>query len=82
MIIPRIPERPSGVGPNSFHGIQFQYFDDLGFVSGSPGVEAAPVFLYARTGPTVVSLKFLLVLSSFFLLFFSFSSSFSFTPPE
>lgn len=53
--IPVIPPRPNGVGPNSFHGSQFAFFDDIGFVAGSPGVEAAPVFLYSRTGPTVVS---------------------------
>ncbi|MCJ1427845.1 hypothetical protein MMC29_005751 [Sticta canariensis] len=44
-----IPDRPEGVGADTFHGSQFQFFDELGFVKGSPGVEAAPVFLYART---------------------------------
>lgn len=53
--IPTIPDRPSGVGPNSFHGSQFAAFDDIGFVSGSPGVEAAPVFLYSRTDSSDVS---------------------------
>lgn len=47
--IPAIPDRPQGVGPNSFYGSQSQFFDDIGFVAGSPGVEAAPVFLYSRT---------------------------------
>lgn len=47
--IPAIPHRPEGVGADAFHGSQFQFFDELGFVAGSPGVEAAPVFLYSRT---------------------------------
>lgn len=46
---PTIAGRPEGVGEDTFHGSQFQFFDELGFVKGSPGVEAAPVFLYART---------------------------------
>ncbi|KAI9717019.1 MAG: hypothetical protein M1812_004954 [Candelaria pacifica] len=44
-----IPSRPDGVSPNSFHGDQFRFFDENGFVAGSPAVEAAPVFLYSRT---------------------------------
>ncbi|MCJ1430265.1 hypothetical protein MMC29_008182, partial [Sticta canariensis] len=44
-----VPRRPEGVGADTFHGSQFEFFDELGFVKGSPGVEAAPVFLYART---------------------------------
>ena len=47
--IPAIPHRPEGVGADAFHGSQFQFFDEHGFVAGSPGVEAAPVFLYSRT---------------------------------
>lgn len=47
--IPTIPPRPEGVGAESFHGSQFQFFDEHGFVAGSPGVEAAPVFLFSRT---------------------------------
>lgn len=47
--IPTIPPRPEGVGADAFHGSQFQFFDEHGFVAGSPGVEAAPVFLYSRT---------------------------------
>lgn len=47
--IPAIPRRPEGVGADAFHGSQFQFFDEHGFVAGSPGVEAAPVFLYSRT---------------------------------
>lgn len=47
--IPAIPPRPEGVGAESFHGSQFQFFDEHGFVAGSPGVEAAPVFLFSRT---------------------------------
>ncbi|KAI4246345.1 MAG: hypothetical protein L6R40_002013 [Gallowayella cf. fulva] len=46
--IPAIPKRPDAVGPNSFHVSQFVFFDNIGFVDGSPGVEAAPVFLFAR----------------------------------
>ena len=49
-----IPDRPEGVGADAFHGSQFQFFDELGFVNGSPGVEAAPVFLYARTQEKLV----------------------------
>lgn len=47
--IPEMPPRPEGVVAGTFHGSQFQFFDELGFVAGSPGVEAAPVFLYSRT---------------------------------
>ncbi len=53
--IPSIPDRPAGVGPSSFHGSQFQFFNDIGFVAGSPDVEAAPVFLYSRTNSHDVS---------------------------
>lgn len=52
--IPAIPDRPEDVGENTFHGSQFQFFDEIGFVKGSPGVEAAPVFLYARTRDSMV----------------------------
>lgn len=52
--IPTIPSRPESVGEDTFHGSQFQFFDELGFVAGSPGVEAAPVFLYSRTQSTFV----------------------------
>ncbi|KAG8534388.1 uncharacterized protein KY384_001233 [Bacidia gigantensis] len=47
--IPPIPPRPDNVGKETFHGSQFQFFDQHGFVAGSPGVEAAPVFLFSRT---------------------------------
>lgn len=47
--IPAIPPRPEGIDIEAFHGSQFQFFDERGFVAGSPGVEAAPVFLYSRT---------------------------------
>ena len=53
--VPQIPERPTGVGLNSYHGVQFNYMDEIGFVPGSPGVEAAPVFLYSRTDSSDVS---------------------------
>ena len=46
---PSTPERPSDIAKTSFHGSQFAFFDKIGFVAGSPGVEAAPVFLYSRT---------------------------------
>lgn len=47
--IPPIPDRPEGMNPNTFHDNQFIYFDDIGFVNGSPAVEAAPVWLFSRT---------------------------------
>lgn len=53
--IPTIPPRPEGIGADAFHGSQFQFFDEHGFVAGSPGVEAAPVFLYSRTQSIFVS---------------------------
>ena len=34
---PLIPPRPEGVGPESFHGSQFDFFDDIGFVAGKFG---------------------------------------------
>ncbi|KAL8707122.1 MAG: hypothetical protein Q9220_007799 [cf. Caloplaca sp. 1 TL-2023] len=45
-----LPERPPAVGPDTFHGSQFAAFDDLPFTAGSPAVDAAPVFLFSRTG--------------------------------
>ena len=46
---PPPPPRPDNVAPDTFHGSQFDNFDSVGFAPGSPGVDAAPVFLYART---------------------------------
>ncbi|KAI4170975.1 MAG: hypothetical protein LQ346_008798 [Caloplaca aetnensis] len=48
--ISSLPDRPVGVGPDSFHGSQFRSFDDTAFAAGSPAVEAAPAFLFSRTG--------------------------------
>lgn len=39
----------------SLHTIQFGDFDDFGIMNGSPGVEAALRFLFARVGPENVS---------------------------
>ena len=56
--VPQPPPRPEGVSQDNFHGSQFQFFDDIGFVAGSPGVEAAPVFLYSRTDPKTVGMNY------------------------
>lgn len=53
-----LPDRPVGVGPDRFHGSQFRSFDDTAFATGSPAVEAAPAFLFSRTGSSDVSTAF------------------------
>ena len=59
------PDRPDGADKNSFHNVQFEDFDGIGMVDGSPGVEAAPIFLFARTGPENVSPSFSRSIASF-----------------
>lgn len=61
---PAIPRRPKAVGLDAFHGSQFQFFDEHGFVAGSPGVEAAPVFLYSRTQSIYVCIASPIVMNS------------------
>ncbi|KAF2275926.1 uncharacterized protein EI97DRAFT_361297, partial [Westerdykella ornata] len=52
-----IPPRPPGVDPAAFHASQFDNFDAIaekyGFDDLNPAVQHAPVFLYARTDPTM-----------------------------
>ncbi|KAL8778664.1 MAG: hypothetical protein Q9213_007312 [Squamulea squamosa] len=35
--LPAVPERPDGVSATSFHTSQFENFNEIGFVDGSPG---------------------------------------------
>ena len=51
-----IPSRPAGIGNRTFHGSQFRHIEEIGFVAGSPAVEAAPVFLYGRAWNQMVGL--------------------------
>ncbi|KAF2678588.1 hypothetical protein K458DRAFT_272216, partial [Lentithecium fluviatile CBS 122367] len=52
-----IPARPEGVNSQTFHASQFEQFDQIAaeynFDFLNPAVIHAPVFLFARTGPSV-----------------------------
>lgn len=52
---PPIPPRPANVGNQTFHTSQFDFFEEIGFVPGSPAVESSPVFLFGRAKKTFVS---------------------------
>ena len=53
--VPSIPPRPAKVGNQTFHTSQFDFFEETGFVPGSPAVETSPVFLFGRAKRTFVS---------------------------
>lgn len=52
---PPIPPRPANVGNQTFHTSQFDFFEEIGFVPGSPAVETSPVFLFGRAKRSFVS---------------------------
>lgn len=46
------PPRPEGIGERSFHGSDFVNMFDRGY---GPALDAAPVWLFSRTGPENVN---------------------------